>query len=109
MATILKFISRGERLRLRGLRNFAQWNRIRLGLEPFGPRERSHLFHQQAEDEAKDRSWAQRHAPIKGGAVVLWFPPGPDSDFLAEALTWRAAHQERETRHKPPAVVDTRA
>src|SRR5262249_49707798 len=74
MATILKFVSRGEQLRLRGMRNFAHWNRIRLGQEPFGPNERSRLFHRQAEDEAKDRAWVQRHHPLPESANVLRFP-----------------------------------
>jgi hypothetical protein len=84
VATVLKFISRGEQVRLRGLRNFAQWNRIRLGIDPFGPDERSRLFHRQAKDEAKDRTWAQRHHPLPEGSVVLPFTAG-----WGNTMAWR--------------------
>jgi hypothetical protein len=73
-ATILQFVSRSEQLRLRGMRNFSNWHRITKGLEPFGPAERKRLFHRQAEDEAKDRAWVQRHHPLAVPAVVLSFP-----------------------------------
>jgi len=73
-ATVLTFVSRGEQLRLRGQRNFSHWHRITKGLEPFGPAERKRLFQRQAEDEAKDRAWAQRHHPLQGGGIVVLFP-----------------------------------
>jgi hypothetical protein len=73
VATILKFISRGEQVRLRGMRNYAHWNRIRLGLKPFGSNEQCQLFLRQAEDEAKDRAWVQRHHSVAEGAAVLPF------------------------------------
>ena len=72
-AKILKFISRGEQLRLRGMRNFSHWHAITKGLEPFGPAERHRLFLRQAEDEAKDRAWVQRHYPLGESAVILPF------------------------------------
>lgn len=72
-ATVLTFVSRAEQIRLRGQRNFSHWHRITKGLEPFGPAERKRLFQRQAEDEAKDRAWVQRHHPLSEGAVVLRF------------------------------------
>lgn len=73
-AKIFPFVSRREQLRLRGMRNFSHWLRITKGLEPFGPAERKRLFRRQAEDEAKDRAWVQRHHPLPEGGVVLSFP-----------------------------------
>jgi hypothetical protein len=72
-AKILQFVSRSEQLRLRGMRNFSHWHLITKGLEPFGPTERKRLFQQQAEDEAKDRAWVQRHHPLGALAAVLPF------------------------------------
>jgi hypothetical protein len=72
-AKIIPFVSRSEQLRLRGMRNFSHWHLITKGLEPFGPAERKRLFQQQAEDEAKDRAWTQRHHPLPEGGVVLSF------------------------------------
>jgi hypothetical protein len=72
-AKILQFVSRSEQLRLRGMRNFSHWHSITKGLEPFGPAERHRLFLRQAEDEATDRAWVQRHHPLAGRAVVLPF------------------------------------
>ena len=72
-AKILPFVSRSEQLRLRGMRNFSHWHRITKGLEPFGPAARKRLFQRQAEDEAKDRAWVQRHHPLGVPAVVLPF------------------------------------
>jgi hypothetical protein len=72
-AKILQFVSRREQLRLRGMRNFSHWHRITKGLEPFGREERKRLFQRQAEDEAKDRAWAQRHHPLSDGGIVLSF------------------------------------
>jgi len=73
MSKLLTFVSRGEQVRQRGMDNYSRWKRITNGLEPFGPAERSRLFRRQAEDEAKDRSWVQRHHPLADGAVVLSF------------------------------------
>jgi hypothetical protein len=93
-AKILRFVSRSEQLRLRGMRNFTHWNRVKFGLEPFGPAERHRLFLRQAEDEAKDRAWAQRHHPLAEAAVVLPFTVRPESrrprlqhDFVSNGLT----------------------
>jgi hypothetical protein len=72
-AKILTFVSRGEQVRLRGMDNYSRWKRITKGLEPFGPAERARLFRRQADDEAKDRAWVQRHHPVPEGAVVLLF------------------------------------
>ena len=72
-AKILPFVSRNEQVRLRGMRNYAHWKRIMKGLEAFGPAERNRLFQRQAEDEAKDRAWVQRHHPLPEGGVVLSF------------------------------------
>ena len=72
-AKIFQFVSRSEQLRLRGMRNFSHWHSITKGLEPFGPAERHRLFLRQAEDEAKDRAWAQRHHPLSEGGVVISF------------------------------------
>lgn len=72
-AKILKFISRKEQVRQRGMHNYCHWKRVTKGLEPFGPAERRRLFLRQAEDEVKDRSWVQRHHPLAEGGVVLSF------------------------------------
>jgi len=72
-AKILPFVSRSEQLRLRGQRNFSHWHSITKGFEPFGPEERHRLFLRQADDEAKDRAWAQRHHPLPEGGVVISF------------------------------------
>jgi hypothetical protein len=55
------------------MRNFSHWHLITKGLEPFGPGERNRLFQRQAEDDAKDRAWVQRHRPLSERAVVLPF------------------------------------
>ena len=73
-AKILPFVSRSDQVRQRGMDNYSHWKRITKGLEPFGPVERSRLFRRQAEDEAKDREWAQRHHPLPEGGIVLSFP-----------------------------------
>jgi hypothetical protein len=52
-AKILQFVSRGEQLRLRGMRNFSHWHSITKGLEPFGPAERKRLFQRQAETKPR--------------------------------------------------------
>ena len=72
-ARVLQFVSRAEQVRLRGMENYARWNRIIKGLEPYGPRERHRIFRQHDENERKDREWAMRHAPIPSGARVLVF------------------------------------
>ena len=72
-AKILKFVSRSDQVRQRGMDNYSRWKRITKGLESFGPAERHRLFRRQAEDEAKDREWAQRHHPVAETAVVLPF------------------------------------
>jgi hypothetical protein len=72
-AKILQFVSRSEQVPQRGMANYSHWKRITKGLEPFGPAERSRLFRRQAEDEAKDRAWAQRHHPLPEGGIVLSF------------------------------------
>ena len=72
-AKILQFVSRTEQVRLRGMRNFSHWHRITKGLEPFGPADRRRLFRRQAEDDAKDRAWVQRHHPLATPAVVVPF------------------------------------
>jgi hypothetical protein len=69
----LQFVSRSEQVRQRGMDNYCHWKRITKGLEPFGPAERLRLFRRQAEDEAKDRAWAMRHAPGPGQAVLVHF------------------------------------
>jgi hypothetical protein len=73
MGELLTFVSRGEQVRQRGMDSYSRWKRITKGLEPFGPAERSRLFRRQAEDEAKDRTWAQRHHPLPEGGVVISF------------------------------------
>ena len=73
-AKILPFVSRSEQVRQRGMDNYSRWKRITKGLEPFGLAERSRLFRRQAEDEAKDRAWVQRHHPLPEGGIVLSFP-----------------------------------
>jgi hypothetical protein len=72
-AKILKFVSRNEQIRQRGMDNYSRWKRITKGLEPFGPAERHRLFRRHAEDEAKDRAWVQRHHPLPEGAMVMSF------------------------------------
>jgi hypothetical protein len=72
-ATIARFVSRGEQVRLRGMRNYARWMAGVKGHEFPGPAERKRRQQQQAEDEANDRAWVQRHHPRPGGAVVLPF------------------------------------
>jgi hypothetical protein len=72
-AKILQFVSRNEQVRRRGIDSYSRWKRITKGFEPFGPAEGSRLFRRQAEDEAKDRSWVQRHHPLGAPALVLPF------------------------------------
>jgi hypothetical protein len=72
-ARILQFVSRREQVRQRGAENYARWKRITKGLESYGPRERHRTLQQHAENEAKDREWAIRHAPGPDGAVIHAF------------------------------------
>lgn len=69
MARILKFVSRAEQLRLRGLRNFSQWQTD--NGEPLTPRERIALVQRKVDDERDDQQRALRHGPRPGGGIVL--------------------------------------
>jgi hypothetical protein len=68
---ILRFTSRSEQLRLRGMRN---WGRFLTRRGPYSSpdaEERAVLQKEHAEEAQKDREWAQRHGPQEGGAIVL--------------------------------------
>ena len=68
-AKILRFVSRAEHLRLRGLRNYAQWRPD--DLDPLTPRKRIALIQRMRDEKREDREWALRHEPRPGGAIVL--------------------------------------
>jgi hypothetical protein len=89
--TIFRFVSRGEQVRLRGLRNYAHWLRITKGHETLSPAARKRLFEQQAEDEAKDREWVQRHHPLPGGGVVLPFR----RELVEATILWESSAGEK--------------
>lgn len=72
-AQVFTFVSRGDQVALRGMRNFAQWNHIRLGIEPCTPQQSRQITAKQAEDRARDKDWARRHHPLPEGVSILTF------------------------------------
>lgn len=74
-AHIVKFTSREEQLRLRGVRNFCRWMaKVRNRVEHDSPQWWKWKDDAFAERKA-DAEWAKRHGPIRGGAWVARFPP----------------------------------
>ena len=68
-AKILRFVSRAEQLRLRGLRNFVQWRPD--DLDPLTPRKRIALIQRMHDDKRENKEWELRHGPRRSGAIVL--------------------------------------
>jgi hypothetical protein len=83
-ATIFKFISRAEQLRLRGQRNFSRYKLITKGFVAVDSLERAQWKKEDAEESRRDAERNRRHGPVAGGASIL---------------QWR--HDSQATREEP--------
>ena len=72
-AAILQFVSRAEQLRLRGGRNFARFMMFNSGRVAASSPERCKWLAEDADERCQDATWAQRHGPVHGGAIVVVF------------------------------------
>jgi len=62
-ATILRFISREEQLRLRGQRNYSRYMLFTKGFVAADSPERAQWQRESAKESVKDDAWNRRHGP----------------------------------------------
>lgn len=70
-ATIVKFVSRVEQLRLRGMRNYNRYMLFNKGFVAADGPERRQWEKESAEESVRDAAWSRRHGPVPGGAAIL--------------------------------------
>lgn len=70
-ATIFRFISRTEQLRLRGQRNYTRSKLITKGFVAGDSLERAQWGKEDAEEARRHAQWTRRHGPVAGGATIL--------------------------------------
>jgi hypothetical protein len=86
-ARILKFVSRTDQLRMRGI---GKWGRFLTKSGPYSsphPCHRARLQHERVECSAQDAEWGRRHGSIPGGGLVLEFPAFESELLLLERVT----------------------
>ena len=70
-AEILKFVSRSEQLRLRGMRNYSRYMLFVKGFVAADSLERARWQKEDAEDARRDAEWKLRHGPVASGTTIL--------------------------------------
>ena len=70
-ATVLRFVSRKEQLRLRGQRNYSRYMLVTKGFVAGDSLERAQWEKESAEESVRDDAWNRHHGPVTGGASIL--------------------------------------